>query len=95
MNTEVLLRKTVHPPCIEEETLEITVPADRAALAFTDRLSLRIGLWLLLRAERAQRSPRGKPAMSREEAMRLLETRRITEREAMVMLTYDLQRQLL
>lgn len=92
MTAEALLRKTIHPPCPEgKETLEFTVPVDRTELALADRLSLRIGLWLMVRAERARRTP---PSLSREEVMRLLDTRRTTEREAMTMLTYDLQRQL-
>lgn len=90
MNTEALLRNTVHPPCTEEqETLAITVPADRSALSFADRMSLRVGLWLLLRAER-QRETRGD--LPREEVRRLLAKRRVTEREAFTMLTYDAQR---
>ncbi|MFC7790473.1 hypothetical protein ACU045_15985 [Microbacterium sp. MAHUQ-60] len=92
MSTEALLRQTVHPPCTEdEEILEITVPTDRAELAFSDRLSLRIGLWLLLRA---QRTPRRGGTPSREDVLRRLERPRVTEREAITLLTYDLQRRL-
>lgn len=91
MSTEALLRQTIHPPCSEDEILEITVPADRAELALRDRLSLRLGLWLLLRA---QRSPRRARSLSREEVMLLRERPRISEHEAITLLTYDLQRQL-
>lgn len=90
MNTEALLRNTVHPPCIEEqETFAVTVPADRSALSFADRMSLRVGLWLLLRTER-QRATRGD--LTREEARRLLQKRDVSEREAFAMLTYHAQR---
>lgn len=92
MNTEALLRSTIHPPCIQEqETLAITVPADRSTLSFGDRVSLRVGLWLLLRAERA-RTTRGD--LSGEEAQRLLRTRRASDRKTYALLTYDVQRQL-
>lgn len=92
MRTEALLRKTVHPPCPDEqEILEITVPADRTHLSLSDRLSLRIGLWLLLRAERI-RSRTG--SANHEKVMRLRARPLITEHEALTLLTYDLQRQL-
>jgi hypothetical protein len=93
VSTEALLRQTIHPPCIEgEEILEITVPADRTELALTDRLSLRIGLWLLLRA---QRRPRRAGGLSSEEVMLLRARPHVTEHQAMTMLAYDLQRRLL
>ncbi|MEW1961634.1 hypothetical protein AB0269_04125 [Microbacterium sp. NPDC077644] len=99
MSTETLLRSTTHPPCPEDqEVLELTVPSDRNDLALTDRLSLRLGLWLLLRT---QRSGRSRHTMSREEAVRLLDARRsarderFTEREMLAMLTHDMQRHML
>jgi len=91
VSTEALLHQTIHPPCTEDEILEITVPADRTELTFGDRLSLRLGLWLLLRA---QRSPRRDRALSREDIMLLRDRPRISEREAITVLAYDLQRQL-
>jgi hypothetical protein len=92
VSTEALLRQTTHPPCTEEqEILEITVPADRTELALSDRLSLRIGLWLLLRA---QRGPRRARRLSNEDVILLRDRPRITEHEAITLLTYDLQRQL-
>jgi hypothetical protein len=39
-----------HPPQQEVDTVHITVPATRSTLS--DRLSLRLGLWLLLSAAR-------------------------------------------
>lgn len=93
MSTNALLRSTTHPPCPEgQETLEITVPSDRNTLALTDRLSLRLGLWLLLRARRPRRAPT--PPMSHEDMMRLFETHRTTERESLLMLAFDSQRYL-
>jgi hypothetical protein len=100
VSTETLLRSTTHPPCPQEqEILEIAVPADRTELSITDRLSLRLGLWLMLRTQR-RRGSRSTP-MSRDEALRLLNARRtaqverFTERETLTMLTYDMQRHML
>ena len=90
MSTEALLRQTVHPPC-PDETVEFTLPADRTSLALVDRLSLRIGVWLLLRAERA-RATRGD--LRREEVQLLLEQQRASQQQAMALFTYDLHRQL-
>lgn len=92
MSTEALLRQTIHPPCIEDEILEITVPADRAELTLSDRISLRLGLWLLLRA---QRSRRRISELSAEEVMLLRDRPHVTEHEAVTTLTFDLQRRLL
>ncbi len=87
----MLLRSTLHPPCPQDqEVLEVTVPADRRELALTDRLSLRLGLWLLLRAERSRR--RAARTISHEQMMLLRENRRTMEREALTMLTHGLQR---
>lgn len=93
MSNNTLLRSTAHPPCPEDqETLEIKVPADRSELALSDRLSLRLGLWLLLRAQR----PRRKPArtLTHEEVMRMFETKSATERESLAILAYQVQRHL-
>lgn len=91
MSTDTLLRSTLHPPSPEEqEILELTLPADRRELPLLDRLSLRFGLWLLLRAERSRRKPAR--TISREQVMLLMENRRVMEREALTMLTHGLQR---
>ncbi len=89
MSPEALLRETVHPPC-PDETVEFTLPADRTSLALVDRLSLRIGLWLLLRAERARTE--AARTISHEQMLLLRENQRTMEREALTMLTYGLQR---
>ena len=91
MSTDTLLRSTLHPPCPEDqEILEVTVPANRKELALADRIPLRFGLWLLLRAERS----RGRSArtITQEQMMLLRENRRTMEREALTMLTHGLQR---
>ena len=93
MSNNTLLRSTAHPPCPEEqEILEITVPTDRTELAVTDRLSLRIGLWLLLRTQRPRKAPAR--TLTHEEVMLLFETKRATERESLAILAYQVQRHL-
>ncbi|GAA3945434.1 hypothetical protein [Microbacterium soli] len=92
MNTEALLRKTVHPPCTEEhEIVEIVLPADRTRLSLGDRLALRIGLWLTLRAQRSR--PRRTPRAQRAPVsyVRTLD-RGITEHEAITLLSFPIQR---
>ncbi|GAA1528271.1 hypothetical protein HD600_002525 [Microbacterium ginsengiterrae] len=91
MSNDTLLRSTLHPPCPQtQEVVEVTVPINRKELALTDRLSLRFGLWLLLRAERSRRrTPR---TLTQEEMMLLQANRRQLERESLAMLTYGLQR---
>lgn len=97
MSTDTLLRSTLHPPCPEDqEVLEVTVPTNRKELALTDRISLRFGLWLLTRAERARRRPVRSSSrvrtLNQEQMMLLQENRRTLEREALTMLTHGLQR---
>lgn len=99
MSTDTLFRSTSHPPCPQgQEILEITVPADRTELTVIDRLSLRLGLWLTLRAQRQRRSRTD--VMSRDEMLRMLSDQRaagierFTEREALAMFTYDMHRQM-
>ncbi|GAB3599541.1 hypothetical protein [Microbacterium tumbae] len=92
MTIAQLHRSTAHPPCPQEfEILEIPVPVDRAELALAERLSLRIGLWLLLRAQRARRRAEHPPI---DVASHFPGAPLLTQREAIAVLTYDLQRQL-
>lgn len=98
MNTTTLRLTTAHPPCPpdsgpEDRVLEIPVPADRSRLPLSSRLSLRIGLWLLLRAQRPRRR-QAPPFASDADATFFPFGRHLTQREAMILLTYDLQRQL-
>lgn len=93
MSTNTLLRSTAHPPCPEEqEILQITVPTDRSELRFTERLSLRIGVWLLLRTQRPRRTPAR--TMTHDEVMRMFETKYVTERESLALLAYQVQQHL-
>ncbi len=95
MNTLTLPRSTSHPPDTQDHTvLSITVPADRRELAPADRLALRLGLWLLLRAER-RRNRLGRRATSLADANPdLFGERGLTPSETYALLTFDLQRQL-
>lgn len=93
MSNNTLLRSTAHPPCPEDqETLEVRLPSDRTELALADRLSLRLGLWLLLRTQRPRRATTR--TMTNEEVMRMFETKHATERESLTMLAYQMQRHL-
>lgn len=96
MNTFAPLRNPTHPPDTQDrEVLEVTLPSDRAELRLTDRLSLRVGLWLLVRAQRPQRRPvrRASEQMPRH-VLHARDRRQVTEHEAMTMLIFDLQRHL-
>jgi hypothetical protein len=95
VNTTTLHHSTPHPPDTEDrQVLEILAPAERRRLALADRISLQIGLWLLLRAQSAGRRPVRRIEKA-ESASRLTAGRRgFTEREAITLLTYDLHRQL-
>ncbi|WP_417553991.1 hypothetical protein [Microbacterium sp.] len=81
---------SIHPPDIEDRQI-LTIPdhTARQHLPLADRLSLRLGLWLLERGLHTQR-PRTRhastyrPLLAREQA--------ISEHEAITLLAYDLQR---
>ncbi|MDQ0645361.1 hypothetical protein [Microbacterium murale] len=93
MSNDTLLRSTAHPPCPEDqEILEVTVPTDRKELALTDRISVRLGLWLLMRAQRPRKAPAR--TMTHEEVMRMFETTHISERESLAILAYQVQHHL-
>lgn len=90
MTIAQLHRSTAHPPCTQDrEILEIPVPVDRNELALADRLSLRIGLWLLLRTQRRQSIPAEVDVPSFFPG-----APRLTQREALALLAFDLQHQL-
>ncbi len=67
----------------------LTIPDDDARRRLTpaERLSLTVGLWLLRRSLRQK--PDARPTIGRRPV-----APRITEHEAITLLTYDLQRQL-
>jgi hypothetical protein len=76
---------SIHPPDTEDrQILNIPDQATQQRLPLSDRLSLRIGLWLLERSLHT-----GEIA---EEAPRPDHRQRITEHEAITLLTFDLQR---
>ena len=85
MNTIELHRSTIHPPDTgDRQILTIPVPADRTRLTPAERLSLRLGLWLIERSARAAKTI----------SVARLARPAVTERDALTLLTYDLQRQL-
>ena len=91
MNT-TLYRSTVHPPDTQDQQV-LQIPADDALreLALADRLSLRVGVWLLQRAQRPRTERR--LSVDLDEAFARRERSR-TPAETWALLTYDLQRQL-
>jgi len=87
-----LYRSIPHPPDTEDQqVLHIPAPDELRRLALADRLSLRIGLWLLQRAQRPR--PVRRIAAAEADALRL-DRRDRTPGETYALLTYDLQRQL-
>lgn len=92
MNT-TLYRSITHPPDTEDQlVLHIPAPDELERLALTDRLSLRIGLWLLQRAQRPRRERRTASPVYSDGSP--LERRDRAAGETLALLTFDLQRQL-
>lgn len=92
MNT-TLYRSITHPPDTEDQlVLHIPAPDELQRLALADRLSLRIGLWLLQRAQRPRRERRTASPVYSDGSP--LERRDRAAGETLALLTYDLQRQL-
>ncbi|MFS0893570.1 hypothetical protein [Microbacterium sp. 179-I 3D3 NHS] len=90
MNT-TLHRGISHPPDTEDrQVLSIPRSDELRQLALADRLSLRIGLWLLQRAHRPRRI---RPAMHLDpiESLRL-RARNSSPAECAALLAFDLQR---
>lgn len=92
-----MLTSITRPPDTEDQqVLEISVPRNRESLALADRLSFRLGLWLLLRAQRPQRVARRRRRQERLSNELLaglaFDHRRHTPGEMAAMLTYDIQR---
>jgi len=87
-----LHRSTTHPPDTEDQqVLHIPAPDDLRRLALADRLSLRIGLWLLQRAQRPRRERRSSRVSG---DLLALDRRERSVAETYALLTFDLQRQL-
>lgn len=81
---------SIHPPDVEDrKILSIPDPAQLRRLPLFDRLSLRLGLWLLSRGlhRRTQSEHR-----SAGENLIALREQAITEHEAITWLSYDLHR---
>ncbi|PVE95801.1 MULTISPECIES: hypothetical protein [unclassified Microbacterium] len=90
MNT-TLHRGITHPPDTEDrQVLQIPRPDELRRLALADRLSLRIGLWLLQRAQRPRRERR-KLHLPPADSLILGERER-SAAETYALLAYDLQR---
>lgn len=88
-----LHRSTTHPPDPQDrQVLHLPARERLHELALADRLSLRVGIWLLERAQRPHR-PRRSFALA-PPASPFLGDRYLTPRESITMLTFDLQRQL-
>lgn len=90
MNT-TLHRSLAHPPDTEDhQVLQIPRPDELRELALSDRLSLRIGLWLLQRAQRPRPVRRG--LLTDPADPRSLAERNRSAAESYALLTFDLQR---
>lgn len=91
MNT-TLYRSTTHPPDIgDREVLPLPRDDERRQLRLTDRLSLRIGLWLLQRAQRPRR-PRRRLTLDPADLFLVGEQRHRSAAESNAMLMFDMQR---
>lgn len=89
MNT-TLSRSATRPPDTEDrQVLELPAPSALRELAFTDRLSFRLGLWLM---ERAQR-PRRRRVRDTTDPL-LFGGQTMSPRDSLALQTFDLQRQL-
>lgn len=90
MNT-TLRRNTAHPPDTEDrEVFQLPRDDELRRLALTDRLSLRIGLWLLQRSQRPRRQRRTVHIELAE--LLISEQRRRAEHELGVLTAFALQR---
>ena len=91
MNT-TLHHSTTHPPDTEDrKVLYLPANAELRELALADRLSLKIGLWLL---ERAQRPKRVRTQVLAPVDPLFLSDRHLTPTESRILLEYYVQRQL-
>ncbi|WP_067199099.1 hypothetical protein [Microbacterium sp. XT11] len=83
---------TTHPPDTgDPQVLHIPDPAELRELRLADRLSFRIGLWLLERAQAERTAPAVSPALHDGLVLR---ERPLTPHESHARLAYHLQQQL-
>lgn len=88
---DTLHRSPIHPPDIEDhQVLQIPRPDELRELALADRLSLRIGIWLLQRAHRTRPARRVRSSPDSDPWSRRERARSASEVQAM--LAFDLQR---
>lgn len=81
-----------HPPDTRDrQVVRIPAPGELRALALVDRLSFRIGLWLLRRSQRPRRL---RNAERRPARPLFLDEEHVGRREASTILAYHLQRHL-
>lgn len=89
MNT-TLYRSTIHPPDTEDRTvLQLPAAEELRELSFTDRLSLRLAVWLFERTQRQRPTRLARPAESV-----VLTDRHLSARESQTLLAYHLFRQM-
>ncbi|WP_149085192.1 MULTISPECIES: hypothetical protein [Microbacterium] len=87
-----LSRSITHPPDTEDrEVLQIPRDDELDQLRVADRLSLRIGLWLLQRAQRPRR-PRRTWIVEPGDLFLVGEQRHRSAAESHALLLYDMQR---
>lgn len=87
-----LHRNTAHPPDIQDrEVLHIPRDEELLRLGMADRLSLRIGIWLLQRTQRPRRERR-RILTDPADAFLLGELRHRSATESYALMTFDMQR---
>ncbi|WP_309129415.1 hypothetical protein [Microbacterium sp.] len=87
---------SIHPPDTEDRQI-LTIPDQdgRRQLALTDRLSLRLGLWLLERSLPSSAIADRADAAARHERHQERQRLELAHRQSIALLTYDLQRRML
>jgi len=90
---------SIHPPDTGDHQI-LTIPDqdDRRRLRVADRLSIRLGLWLLERSLRTRATAVNAADTVADRLRRQRETRELlalTTSQALTLLTYDLQRRML
>lgn len=93
MNT-TLSHSTTHPPDTEDrQVLHIPAPDELRRLSFADRLALRVGAWLLERAQRPRRRRRRRRRVTYIDPIALGDLA-VSHRDSLALHSYDPLRQL-